>query len=172
MAVFSAGSYVKLYHNGSEKFETLSGGCKVYGNLEAHNNGSGSGSSTLQLQPYGTTAYVNHTGSSSLYLRMGSSYTTRLEIYNDGHVVPYTHNAQTLGTSSKRWSNIYATTYYGDGSNLTGVNPTIADGCIYENNQTISSTVSTSSSKNSFAAGDINITGTLTVADNTTFVIL
>ena len=172
MAKFIKDGACELYHNNSLKFETTSGGSKVYGNLEAQGSGSGSGSSTLQLQPYGTTAYINHTGSSSLYLRMGSSYTTRLEIYNDGHVVPYYNNAQDLGTSSKKWRNIYATTYYGDGSNLTGVDPTIADGCIYENNQTISSTVSTSSSKNSFAAGDINITGTLTVADNTNFVII
>ena len=59
-----------------------------------------------------------------------------------------------------------------DGSALTGVNPTIANDCIYENDDVISSTVSTTSCKNAMSAGPIQITGTLTVADNTTYTIV
>ena len=34
---------------------------------------------------------------------------------------PTTTNTYTLGSSGLRWSAVYATTYYGDGSNLTGI---------------------------------------------------
>ena len=61
-----------------------------------------------------------------------------------------------------------------DGSALTGIqsDPTIANNCIYENEDVISSTVSTTSGKNAMSAGPIQITGTLTVADNTTYTIV
>ena len=44
------------------------------GSVIATNTGAGSGTSNLELQPYGTQGYINFTGSSNLYLRMGSSY--------------------------------------------------------------------------------------------------
>ena len=37
---------------------------------------------------------------------------------------PETDSAVDLGTNAKRWRNIYADTYYGDGSNLTGITGT------------------------------------------------
>ena len=54
------------------------------GSLIAQNSGAGSGTSQLQLQPYGTQGYINHTGSSHLYLRMGSSFAQRFIFRNDG----------------------------------------------------------------------------------------
>ena len=54
------------------------------GSLIAQNTGAGSGTSQLQLQPYGTQGYINHTGSSHLYLRMGSSFAQRFIFRNDG----------------------------------------------------------------------------------------
>ena len=47
--------------------------------------------------------------------------------------------------------------YYGDGSNLTGVNPTVANGCVYENSTIISSDYTMSTNKNGLSAGPITI---------------
>ncbi len=41
--------------------------------------------------------------------------------YFTGNLVPVSNNSYTLGTSSLKWSQVHATTFYGDGSNLTGV---------------------------------------------------
>ena len=54
------------------------------GSLIAQNSGAGSGTSQLQLQPYGTQGYINFTGSSHLYLRMGSSFAQRFIFRNTG----------------------------------------------------------------------------------------
>ena len=44
-----------------------------------------------------------------------------------------------------------------DGSNLTGLASTVADGCIYENSQTISNNYTVSTNKNAFSAGPITV---------------
>lgn len=50
-----------------------------------------------------------------------------------------------------------ATLPVADGSNLTGLASTVANGCIYENDKTITSNFSTSTTKNSMSAGPITI---------------
>ena len=50
-----------------------------------------------------------------------------------------------------------ATLPVADGSNLTGLASTVANGCIYENSKTISSNFTTSTTKNSMSAGPITI---------------
>ena len=50
-----------------------------------------------------------------------------------------------------------ATLPVADGSNLTGLASTVANGCIYENSKTITSNFSTSTTKNSMSAGPITI---------------
>ena len=44
--------------------------------------------------------------------------------YSQNHFVPLNNNAVDLGFSNKKWRNVYATTLYGDGSNLTGITST------------------------------------------------
>ena len=44
-----------------------------------------------------------------------------IQIDNSGHLLPLDNNQYTLGNSSYKFSEVHATTYYGDGSNLTGV---------------------------------------------------
>ena len=41
-----------------------------------------------------------------------------------GRIDPDTDSARDLGTTSVRWRNAYVDTYYGDGSNLTGISAT------------------------------------------------
>ena len=61
-----------------------------------------------------------------------------------------------------------------DGSSLTGIDPTVANGCIYENNKTITSNFTTSTTKNSMSAGPITVdTGvTLTIPSGSTYTIV
>ena len=83
--VAQAAGEVQLYHNGSQKLVTLAGGAEVFGSLIAENSGAGSGTSEIQLQPYGTDGYINCTASGNLYTRMGSGYAVRTRIDTNGH---------------------------------------------------------------------------------------
>ena len=56
-----------------------------------------------------------------------------------------------------------ATLPVADGSNLTGLASTVANGCIYENSKTITSNFSTSTTKNSMSAGPITIDSGVTL---------
>ena len=49
------------------------------------------------------------------------SYTTFIQINQNGHVLPGTDSTRDLGSNTVRWRNLYADTLYGDGSNLTGI---------------------------------------------------
>lgn len=61
-----------------------------------------------------------------------------------------------------------------DGSNLTGLASTVANGCIYENSKTISSNFTTSTTKNSMSAGPITIGNgvTLTIPSGSFYTIV
>jgi hypothetical protein len=79
-----------------------------------------------------------------------------------------------IGTPSVRFRNIYADTLYGDGQYLTNVDPTVANGCIYENSTEISADHTTSTTKNSMSAGPITIANnvTLTIPNNSVYTIV
>ena len=67
-----------------------------------------------------------------------------------------------------------ATSYTGDGSNLTGVASAVADGCIYENSQTISNNYTITTNKNAMSAGPITVASgvTLTIPSGSTYTIV
>ena len=60
------------------------------------------------------------------------------------------------------------------GANLTGVATTVADGCIYENSQTISNNYTITTNKNAMSAGPITIASgtTLTIPSGSTYTIV
>ena len=60
------------------------------------------------------------------HVNLGNSNADDILFYGslDTDIIPKTDNARKLGTSQYKFSEIYATNYYGDGSNLTGVAPT------------------------------------------------
>jgi hypothetical protein len=64
-----------------------------------------------------------------------------------------------------------ATAFVGDGSELTGINTsgegTVADGCIYLNNQVITSDYVFPTGKNGMSAGPISVDGSVEVGDGT-----
>ena len=100
--------------------------------------------------------------------------TTSTGLTLTGHVIPAADSTYDIGTTSVRFGNIYADTLYGDGSNLTGVTPTVANGCIYENNTEITANFTTSTTKNSMSAGPITIANnvTLTIPNNSVYTIV
>ena len=70
------------------------------GMISAQNSGAGSGSSQIQLQPYGTDGYINCTASNNLYTRMGTGFTIRTRIDGSGNFHVNSGNL-VIGTSGK-----------------------------------------------------------------------
>ena len=98
---------VELHYNGTKTFQTSSTGCSIFGTLEASDTGYGSGSSNIEIQPYGQRGYINFTGTNTFYFRSGSSYTTRWTIDSNGHFSPGADNTYDFGSTALRWRNIY-----------------------------------------------------------------
>jgi len=165
----------------SDQADTASGDITFSGGAGAVTISSGSDIRLTTGGWTGDTTKIQHhsnwlyfVGGTNGILFRHTDGTNRWQIDNTGHFRPNADSTVDIGTNSVRVRNAYVDTYYGDGSNLTGIqsDPTIANGCIYENEDVISSTVSTTSGKNAMSAGPIQITGTLTVADNTTYTIV
>ena len=96
----------------------------------------------------------------------------RLVINTDGHV-DVTGNLD-VGAGIDCTGTCTATAFAGDGSNLTGLASTVADGCVYENSQTISNNYTVSTGKNAFSAGPITIASgaTVTIPSGSTYTIV
>ena len=133
------GGGVKLYHNGTQIFETYSSGVTVSGGQV--NVNPGSGNANLQLKSgsgsvYQTISfkasdntqisYITSWSGGTLFLNGTSTIVSSIagteisEIASTGFH-PRTDSARDLGLNAKRWRNVYADTLYGDGSNLTGI---------------------------------------------------
>ena len=116
----------------------------VDGIVASQNSSQGSG--LLQLQGYGNTAYINHTGSDKLYFRMGSGFDTRMTLTTGGNLgIGTTSPVKFLDVgvptnASAIDANIRLNTHYGtqntarggiqmfDGSNVTAQIDTRYDG--------------------------------------------
>ena len=99
--------------------------------------------------------------------------TQTANIFNK-NVIPNTDSTTDLGLTGTRFANAYVDTYYGDGSNLTGIASTVADGCVYENSKTISNNYTVGTDKNAFSAGPITIgtNAVVTVPSGSTYTIV
>ena len=85
-------TYLSFYTNSggaaaTEKVRILTGGYVnvLDGGITCTDTGAGSGTSNLELQPYGTDGYINCTASGNLYTRMGSGYAIRTRIDSSGN---------------------------------------------------------------------------------------
>ena len=96
----------------------------------------------------------------------------RLVVNTDGHV-DVTGNLD-VGAGIDCTGTCTATSFAGDGSNLTGLASTVADGCVYENSQTISNNYTVGTNKNAMSAGPITIASgaTVTVPSGSTYTIV
>ena len=107
----------------------------------------------------------------------GSNAEDMLVCTGDGAVELYHNNNKKLETASGGVTvtgTVAATSYTGDGSSLTGVASTVADGCIYENSQTISNNYTITTNKNAMSAGPITVASgaTLTIPSGSTYTIV
>ena len=125
----------------------------------------------------------------AFYSYQNSSFSSQVGFFADssssakwkGHLKPNADSSQDLGSSSLRWSNVYADTLYGDGANITNIsgdaiqNLTI-DSSELENNCIITDKISNSAVTNAKIAsvdvskitGNINAT-TLDGIDSSSF---
>jgi len=97
--------------------------------------------------------------------------TTNTGVTITGDLDPAADSSHDLGTSAVRWQNGYFDTLYGDGSNLTGVASATADGCMYENDQTISNAYTIAANKGAHSVGPVTVGNTVTISNNARWVI-
>ena len=115
---------------------------------------------------------------SAIFKVKNASGNADMIIANTGGAVElYHNNVKKLETASGGVTvtgTVAATAYTGDGSSLTGVASTVADGCIYENSQTISNNYTITTNKNAMSAGPITVASgaTLTVPSGSTYTIV
>ena len=144
--------------------------------------------SDLQIYHSGTGSYIDHVGSSNGHLFIRGNGTDAIILrakqgensiacHSDGDVSLYYDSVEKLQTTSSGvqvFGTVAATSYTGDGSSLTGVASTVADGCIYENSQTISNNYTITTNKNAMSAGPITVASgvTLTIPSGSTYTIV
>jgi len=144
---FGTGNDLSIYHDSNHSYiqDTGTGNLKLLG-------------STVQIgKSDGSEFGCVFTSDGSIQLRHDNS--TKFETTSSGVTV--------TGT-------VAATSYTGDGSSLTGVASTVADGCIYENSQTISNNYTITTNKNAMSAGPITVASgaTLTIPSGSTYTIV
>jgi len=121
-----------------------------------------------------TAASTNSINTSTIPVADESSDTTCFPVFvtaATGDQAPKTGSNLTFNSATGA---LGATSYTGDGSNLTGVASTVADGCIYENSQTISNNYTITTNKNAMSAGPITVASgaTLTIPSGSTYTIV
>ena len=129
---------------------------------------------TVDAQGRITAASTNSINTSTIPVADESTDTTCFPVFvttATGDQAPKTGSNLTFNSAT---GVLGATSYTGDGSSLTGVASAVADGCIYENSQTISNNYTISTNKNALSAGPITIANgvTLTIPSGSTYVIV
>jgi hypothetical protein len=129
---------------------------------------------TVDAQGRITAASTNAINTSTIPVADESTDTTCFPVFvtaATGDQAPKTGSNLTFNSAT---GVLGATSYTGDGSNLTGVASTVADGCIYENSQTISNNYTITTNKNAMSAGPITVASgaTLTIPSGSTYTIV
>ena len=129
---------------------------------------------TVDAQGRITAASTNSINTSTIPVADESTDTTCFPVFvtaATGDQAPKTGSNLTFNSATGA---LGATSYTGDGSSLTGVASTVADGCIYENSQTISNNYTISTNKNAMSAGPITVASgaTLTIPSGSTYTIV
>lgn len=154
----------------------------INGVMQQPNDGTGQGDMTDGYVVNGTDIIFDSppaTGSTYFIINMGaavaignsttstladeSSDTTCFPIFATGATGDLALKTGTNLTFNASNGQLTATSYAGDGSNLTGVSSQVADGCITENSLTISNNYTMTTNKSGISAGDIIIASGVTV---------
>jgi len=130
--------------------------------------------SDLNIYSDGTNAHIE---GDVLEFNNAAGTESLAKMTNGAAVELYHNNNKKLETASGGITvtgTVAATAYTGDGSSLTGVASTVADGCIYENSQTISNNYTITTNKNAMSAGPITVASgaTLTIPSGSTYTIV
>tara|TARA_B100000123_G_scaffold149648_1_gene110643 strand:- start:1109 stop:3094 length:1986 start_codon:yes stop_codon:yes gene_type:complete len=154
----------------------------INGVMQQPNDGTGQGDMTDGYVVNGTDIIFDSppaTGSTYFIINMGaavaignsttstladeSSDTTCFPVFATGATGDLALKTGTNLTFNASNGQLTATSYAGDGSNLTGVSSQVADGCITENSLTISNNYTMTTNKSGISAGDIIIASGVTV---------
>tara|TARA_B100000085_G_scaffold247257_1_gene241498 strand:+ start:10225 stop:12210 length:1986 start_codon:yes stop_codon:yes gene_type:complete len=154
----------------------------INGVMQQPNDGTGQGDMTDGYVVNGTDIIFDSppaTGSTYFIINMGaavaignsttstladeSSDTTCFPVFATGATGDLALKTGTNLTFNSSNGQLTATSYAGDGSNLTGVSSQVADGCITENSLTISNNYTMTTNKSGISAGDIIIASGVTV---------
>ena len=104
---------VELYHNNSKKAETFGSGFKVSGGGELYIDGNAaSGHCQINMTRSDRSWAINNETNLRIYTASGNngnpaSGSLYLEINHVGDLMPGSNASQDLGTSSRRWDNLY-----------------------------------------------------------------
>jgi len=123
MGLYHSGNANHFYSDDANYWTVAYNGSS--GGLRIRDNHNGSIRGYLYCNDSNEIGLLNQSGDWSL--RCNSSRQTAFY----GTVYPYVNNSYSLGTSGYKWSQVHATTFHGDGSNLTnlpssgGTTPTV-----------------------------------------------
>ena len=122
----------------------------------------------------GTSPYIRMAGSPS-YLEITGAYNAGNSIgtvwtfggyqgthVSAGNINPSADSTYSLGTNSVRWTNGYFDNLYGDGSNLTGVAASSANGTMYKNTLSITDAHTIAATEGAHSVGPVSVGNTVT----------
>ena len=128
-------------------------------------NGDWTGNHGAKIQHHGNWLYIQGGSNGIIFRDDGGS--NRWNINSSGHLLVNNDSSYDIGASGTRVRNIYADTFIGDGSNLTGISAGATGGgsdeVFYENDQTVTTNYTITNGKNAMAAGPITINSGVTV---------
>ena len=124
----------------------------------------------------GTSPYIRMAGSPS-YLEITGAYNAGNSIgtvwtfggyqgthVSAGNINPSADSTYSLGTNSVRWTNGYFDNLYGDGSNLTGVAASSANGTMYKNTLSITDAHTIAATEGAHSVGPVSVGNTVTIS--------
>ena len=141
-------------------------GDNAWSQIEFNQTGNTTGSNKIRSDGYSYLKfYTDNTGNAKFTLGPASVATLAYDF------IPNTNNTKDLGSTSFKWAEVHATTFYGSGANLTDIDAGATgsgnDKIFWENGQTVtqSYTVGTTfgAACNAMSAGPITINNSVVV---------
>ena len=119
------------------------------------------------IQPFdGNFLHLNY--NAGTHVKLGDA-NTKVDLDVNGDVYPKASGNRDLGLSGKKWRDVHATTYYGDGANLTNlpagapVGGASTNTVFFENDKAVAVNYQVTSTKNAMSAGPIAINAGIAV---------
>ena len=106
-ARFYSNGEVQLLYDNSLKFRTLSTGAQIYSGDLRFENGNWAGDTYGKIQHHANGLYILGGSNTSESIKFRYNNTDTVYITSTGTIYPFSNGGPDLGTSSKRWGNIY-----------------------------------------------------------------